>query len=192
MSEDEYDAYNLSLDIEDLPYITSLPPSPPTTGHPSQETQEEEAPQQEDDSQESQASEVSVYYTAPSTQLDAHHSDSYSDYDLSEFTADDFATIDAAVAAVQVAESSKMALKRAGSSVSLVLQETNKSLTVLAAPEGHVAQHNGHAAAGTSWKKGKELSPYDRFRARRGTLSVTDLTSPTWHVLYDLGSMNLY
>ncbi|THH29053.1 hypothetical protein EUX98_g5136 [Antrodiella citrinella] len=200
MSDDEYDAYNLSLDVEDLPFITSLPPSPPTTGIPSQETrpsQEEETREGDiQDSQDSQSSDLDVFYTAPSTQIDAHHSDSYSDYDLSEFTADDFASFDAAV--TDVGESSTGATKRvgailnnaarAGPAVSVVLEGASKTLRDMGPPGEPPVRKNNSETNVSSYRQMKEASPYERFRSWRGALSVTDLTSPSWcEVQFDYG-----
>ncbi|TCD71121.1 hypothetical protein EIP91_012069 [Steccherinum ochraceum] len=198
MSEDEYDRINLSFDIEDLPFISSLPPSPPTSGRPSQESRpsEEEQPEQpvEEESQESQSSDLDVYYTAPSTQLDAHQSDSYSDYDLSEFTAEDLASIDASIAG---SSSSTSTMKRpsivvqaakslSGPTVSVVLEGASKSLSSMA-PPAEPAVHKTKAQ-GSTRPKSKELSPFERFRSWRGMFSVTDLTSPSWcEVQFDYG-----
>ncbi|KAH8094725.1 exonuclease V a 5' deoxyribonuclease-domain-containing protein [Cristinia sonorae] len=195
MSDDEYDKYNLSLDIEDLPYITSLPPSPPTTGHPSQETQtsiteEELQVQQQEDSQDSQSSDADVFYTAPSTQiLDGHQSDSYSDYDFRDFTAEDFASIDAAVAAVE--ESSTSAAERSrngGPAVSVVLEEASKSLSSMGPPVASLSGSKSFEKSAPPVRKTKESSPYERYRSWKGALSVTDLTSPSWcEVQFDYG-----
>lgn len=129
-----------------------------------------------------------MYYTAPSTQLDAHQSDSYSDYDLSEFTAEDLATIDASIAGSSSTTSTmkrssivaQAAKSLSGPTVSVVLEGASKSLSSMAPPAEPAVRKP--EAQGSMRPKSKELSPFEKFRSWRGMFSVTDLTSPAWYV----------
>jgi len=88
--------------------------------------------------------------------------DEYDDYNLSEFTEDDFAIIDAAL--------QENVSEKGGPKVFVQLEQP-------------VVDNNINFKALTQPKPPppKELSPYLRFRTN-GILSVTDLVAPAWYV----------
>jgi exonuclease V len=91
--------------------------------------------------------------------------DEYDDYNLSEFTEDDFAIIDAAL--------QENASEKGGPKVLVQLEQP-------------VVDNNINFKALTKPippPQKKELSPYLRFRTN-GILSVTDLVAPAWYVLF--------
>ena len=95
-------------------------------------------------------------------------SDEYAAYDLSEFTEDDFARIDAEIAfgSLDIVE------PKGGPAIPIELEQP---VTVLPST----------SAIPDSTEKAKqrqvELSPFRRYR-RNKTLYVTDLVSPSWYV----------
>ena len=81
--DDEYDKFFDPIDVEDLPYIATLPPSP-------------ERPSQPGSINNSQPQLSNSPIPRPS-QKAAESSDEYDEYDFSEFSTIDFAKIDAEV-----------------------------------------------------------------------------------------------
>ena len=94
--------------------------------------------------------------------------DEYDDIDFSQFTAEDFAQIDALTSSrlQELGPSKKEGLP--GPSIAIELEEdTDTSVT---------KELNARGASDPS----KKLSPFERFRARMQALTVTDLVSPAW------------
>lgn len=112
--------------------------------------------------------------------------DSYGGYDLSEFTEEDFARIDAAISNITT-PSPITSPPNGGPKLAITLE--------LSLPDcpAEVGSSNNDTVTPISLDKTvtvSENSPLRRFR-RKGFLSVTDLVSPAWYALismtYDLG-----
>ena len=118
-------------------------------------------------------------------------SDSYSAFDLSEFTEEDFAQIDAAI-------SSQLEIQDHDASANSSFQSEINGLNLFSLTPGELAQLdsaismklNEHIDGpsiqieiedGEATPQMVRPSPLEQFRSRR-ILSVTDLVSPAWYV----------
>jgi hypothetical protein len=90
-------------------------------------------------------------------------SDEYDDYDLSEFTQDDFARIDAAIESVYL----ETIGNKGRPAIPIQIEQPVLSPT---SPTPDIPRH-----------RSAESSPFQRYR-RYKILSVTDLVSPAWYV----------
>lgn len=185
--DDEYEQFYDPLDIEDILNTSEhpIPPGPPD--HP--------------DSQEDTPAPVLEHSQAIS---DSNSNDEYDKYDFSEFTAEDFASIDAAVlSAFEIIPTPADAVPSAntngtnaeagpssngphwdifgGPAVAISIEESADSSGIVKEPDLPPVIEKPIAAEPKSepWKR-KGPSPYDRFRSYRGFLAVTDLVSPSW------------
>ncbi|KZT08784.1 uncharacterized protein LAESUDRAFT_697055 [Laetiporus sulphureus 93-53] len=156
-SEDEYDEFYTPLEFEDILLAEQMVPD-------SAETFSEQESQQ-------------TIATTPS-------SDEYAEYDLSEFTAEDFAHIDSMLAAAySTSESVESRIYYdaprsggGGPQIAITLEQNANYSALVKAPEE--PQEGGAQAT---------LSPLQRFR-RGKWLSVTDLVGPAWcEVQFDYG-----
>ncbi|KAK7695108.1 hypothetical protein QCA50_002298 [Cerrena zonata] len=178
---DEYDQFYDPIDLEDLPYIATLPPSPVRSSQPGSIN-----PSQ---------SRLNVNKTpiqdVPSKVTDS--SDEYDEYDLSDLTTDDFANIDAAVrSAFEIVPSSSKPSngnteaetclnstgnKSGGPAIDIRMEESStdpSGVVKKPQPLPVIDQRNP-----TLWKK-QGPSPFEKFRSWKGFLGVTDLTGPSW------------
>lgn len=112
--------------------------------------------------------------------------DSYGGYDLSEFTEEDFARIDAAISNISTPPPMTSPPPNGGPKLAITLE--------LSLPDcpAEASSSNNDTVYPISIDKNdiaSENSPLRRYR-RKGFLSVTDLVSPAWYALiktYDLG-----
>ena len=177
--DDEYDKFFDPIDVEDLPYIATLPPSP-------------ERPSQPGSINNLQPQLSNSPIPRPS-QKAAESSDEYDEYDFSEFSTTDFAKIDAEVR-------SAFEIVATGNSVATTDNKTshtsNSASTNTHGGPTLVIQVEEPATKSASvrdpepppiiemWKrlplKHQAPSPYDMFKSWRGFLVVTDLVGPSW------------
>lgn len=172
---DEYDAYNIILDIEDIPYLTS-----PVATH----AAAPEAVLHESAKQTIKPFIEDNNYSP--TFLKSGSSDTYSDYDFSEFTEQDFALIDASLSSAVPPGPSRLS-----SDGTLGTPEVPDNLPTPGAdgPAVTITAEESTQDGDDSVDSNKEaedqgfrepLSPFDGYRGWNGTLSVTDLTGPIW------------
>ncbi|KAI0076060.1 hypothetical protein K474DRAFT_1698644 [Panus rudis PR-1116 ss-1] len=189
---DEYEEFYTTLDIEDIPHIVSLPPSP-----------EKSQPQQTASG--FSPSNLSQPVCSNTQATSASSDDEFAEFDFSELTAEDYASIDAAVLAAfatgptvhsQPAETTStigLSDRRGneadagGPAVPITVEEsTDSSGTVKDSPLQYIPALSDSDDAFAWTKRGP--SPYQRFRSFRGSLAVTDLVGPSWcEVQYDYG-----
>ncbi len=170
-SDDEYDAYNVVLDIEDLPDLTDLAfaPPPPQVS-PLVSLQQVNSPREKVD--------------LSSSSIKSGSSDTYSDYDFSEFTEQDFAFIDASISAALHPSSPKLPPTSESSTPELPKATPEAGA---AGPAVTISVEEGVEVNTTETDNSSEQhlstrtrSPYESFRRWNGTLAVTDLSGPAW------------
>ncbi|KAI0783135.1 exonuclease V [Abortiporus biennis] len=200
---DEYETSHIHFDVEDIPFITSLPPSPERPQAPT-----------------SRPPQAIVAY-APNNFIAIASSDEFPD-DFADFTEEDFATIDQAVieaSAPSIPQAQPTCPSPTHIHQTPVVTSTKDTIDIVEVLEGFggpaVAISLEVSAADTSSLHSKaqdeshifpppfpqpklapkpahwspfQRSPFQRFRQRNGTLSVTDLTGPAWCELqFDYG-----
>lgn len=173
---DEYDAYNISFDPAILPYVTELPRS-------------QESPR--GTVQDTPASPKSTY------------SDEFSRYDLSEFTTEELAALDASISARTLGKGCSMQAREAsvdssrkfsGPDIEIEIEKSaDQSTGRQTFPGGLSTDQSPQPGPSTDASNSiesalpsiplyNEGSHFHRFRRGRGTLAVTDLSAPSWYV----------
>ncbi len=207
---DEYDAYNLDFDIDSLPYIIDLPPSPEKT-----------APQPGSTSTEAtvipDATDAALLQTPKSS-----YSDEFTAYDFSEFTAEDLDSLDATTVytlltsepdtnhhppspacadaftysnvnpiSSDASRSNTSSGYFGGPAIEIQIEPSTNDSGVFKAEDveqepiastsaHHMPKSHKEHGIQTSVNFGAEPSPFERFRRYNRVLAVTDLTGPSW------------
>ncbi|KIP10160.1 hypothetical protein PHLGIDRAFT_115786 [Phlebiopsis gigantea 11061_1 CR5-6] len=174
-TDDEYDNLNVSIDPEFMPYIIDLPTS--------QEVQE--------------TSPHIDITSAPDTRTSpkSTHSDEYSKYDLSEFTAEELAAFDDQITFTKYettprANHPHFGNLSSGPAIEIEIeksadapiggQKSAEGVPFVATQSRKPSIHLSPKPASTDTQRYTQTSPFHRFRWRRKTLAVTDLSSPVW------------
>ena len=111
-------------------------------------------------------------------------SDNYSAFDFSEFTEEDFAQIDAAIALRMQRDVTSFQSEIHGLNLSSLTSEELDSAVAMKLNDGPSIQieiEDGQATPLQVVAPPNQPSPLQQFRSRR-ILSVSDLVSPAWHV----------
>lgn len=181
---DEYDEYNVSFDVEILPYIVDLPPS--------------------QDSQEKTLFDSPLVPDVPASPKSTY-SDEFSRYDFSEFTAAELAALDHRCSPTQIPKDTSYVPSAApkspaatlagnlssGPEIEIEIERPADCSMAGQTPIGGVigeppippvapSSVPSVAEAGPSSAPFTNYSHFSRFRKRNKTLSVTDLTGPAW------------
>lgn len=176
-SDDEYDAYFPVLDVEDIPFFTTKAQSPTASSHvlPSTPPKGDTPP-------------TEPQIPSPPA-IKSASSDTYSDYDLLEFTEEDFEFIDAQVSSAQNPVPPN--LQRASESSDTLESSDPPPSPPTGGPAVDISieTHEGSGSGSVnsteepppSQVSERQLpSPFKSFRSWNGTLAVTDLTAPAW------------
>lgn len=173
-ADDEYDELNVSIDPEFMPYIIDLPAS--------QEIQDTFP-----------CIHATSTFDAP-TSPKSTHSDEYSKYDFSEFTAEELAAFDDQFAFTNY-ESAPQANPphfrdlSSGPAVEIEIEksadapiggQTAAEDVPSVAPLPQPSNHGPRKPTQSEPQQPTYANLYLRFRRKRKTLAVTDLTSPIW------------
>ncbi|PSS36801.1 hypothetical protein PHLCEN_2v1345 [Hermanssonia centrifuga] len=198
---DEYDAYNLDFDIDSLPYIIDLPPSPEKT-----------APQPASTSTEAtvipDTTDAALLQTPKSS-----CSDEFTAYDFSEFTAEDLDSLDATTVYTLLTTEPNTKHPFTYSNVNQISSDASRSNTpsgyfggpaieiqiepstndsgvfkaedveqepIASTSAHHMPKSHKENGIQPSVNFGAEPSPFERFRRYNRVLAVTDLTGPSW------------
>lgn len=172
---DEYDEYNVSIDIDLLPYVTEFPGSQDSPRDVMFELQDPTSPR-------------------------STYSDRFSDYGFPELTAEELAAFDAAILAAETVEEEEKTAWTAISENPLVGNSSSGPAVEIeiecnaddiagrqTPPNGDAVPQAGPSNDGVPSSinepsRFKATNFYKRFRSWRGTLSVTDLVDPSWCV----------